>query len=350
MKRFGLTLSAVLLAAGFQAGPVSAQGKAELVTVQTGGFVRTVFDKYMYGPFAKLTGIEVVPVDMEIPDQWARIDAMLRTGKVEYDLVSSTDPDFVERADMLYKIDCNALPNFVKNGLPGSCQEFGVIRTIGTQMLIYDKDVFAEGPKNWADFWDQKKFPGARAFPDTTDRDWWLPAIALMADGVKPEDLWPLDLDRAYKKLDEIRPYVTVWWKNGNQMQQAMRSKEVVMLVGFSGRALAANKEGMKWGMVWENNLPSNGWMSIMKASPNIKSALAFLDFFYGESEGSTEFMRELHYGTGNKSALERMPPEEQIMYASHPDNYNKIIKADYKWIGENRTMLRERWNTWHAR
>jgi putative spermidine/putrescine transport system substrate-binding protein len=35
--------------------------------------------------------------------------------------------------------------------------------------------------------------------------------IALLADGVAPDKLYPLDLDRAFKKLDTIKKN-TIWW------------------------------------------------------------------------------------------------------------------------------------------
>ena len=35
---------------------------------------------------------------------------------------------------------------------------------------------------------------------------------ALVADGVPKDKLYPLDLDRAFKKLDEIKPHIKVWW------------------------------------------------------------------------------------------------------------------------------------------
>ena len=48
-----------------------------------------------------------------------------------------------------------------------------------------------------------KKFPGRRALrnhPIATLE------AALMADGVAPDKLYPLDVDRAFKKLEEIKP------------------------------------------------------------------------------------------------------------------------------------------------
>src|SRR6516165_2101981 len=50
--------------------------------------------------------------------------------------------------------------------------------------------------------------------------------FALLADGVPRDKLYPLDIDRAFKKLDRIKPHIKVWWREGNQSQQLIRDSE----------------------------------------------------------------------------------------------------------------------------
>ncbi len=38
-----------------------------------------------------------------------------------------------------------------------------------------------------------------------------------MADGVAPDALYPLDVDRAFRKLEQIKPHIAVWWTSGGQ-------------------------------------------------------------------------------------------------------------------------------------
>ena len=58
------------------------------------------------------------------------------------------------------------------------------------------------------------------------------PPIALLADGVPADKLYPIDMDRAFHKLDEIKPHITVWWTTGAQPAQLLLDKEVVMATG----------------------------------------------------------------------------------------------------------------------
>ena len=57
---------------------------------------------------------------------------------------------------------------------------------------------------------------------------------AFLADGVAPDKLYPLDLDRAFKKLDSIKADI-IWWSAGAQSQQLLASAEAPF--GSSGTA-----------------------------------------------------------------------------------------------------------------
>jgi mannopine transport system substrate-binding protein len=320
----------------------------EVVVATTGGLMRNMLEKYMYKPFQEATGTEIIPFDIEVPDQWARAEGMMRTGNVEFDIVTATGPDLIGKADMLVDIPCDKLDNVTKYGLDGACQAKGVARTTGGMVLTYNKEAFGgKEPKNWADFWDVKNFPGPRGLPDTGDRDWWVPAVALLADGVPRDKLFPMDLDRAYKKLDEIRPNITVWWKTGNQVQQIMRDKEVVMTMSYSGRSVATIKDGAPFAMAWDGALRDTGYFAILKNSPNPKGAFSFINFFYGNTDGHPEFIRNVGYATSSKAGLAKLPEEEQKLYATYPENYKLLVDPDFKWIGDHRDELRKRWTEW---
>ena len=61
--------------------------------------------------------------------------------------------------------------------------------------------------------------------------------FALVADGVPLDKVFPIDVDRAFKKLEQIKPHIKVWWTQGNQSQQLMRDGEVDMMVMWNARA-----------------------------------------------------------------------------------------------------------------
>lgn len=338
----GAAAAAAVLSFGFAARA------DEIVIAANGGTMREAREVAYYEPFTEKTGTEVIPFDIEIYDQWARVEAMRRTGKVEFDIVNASSADLIVHRDSLLPIPCAEMPNISKSALPYGCDPYAVSSHAGALLLTYNKEVFADrAPQTWADFWDVQTFPGPRALPDSGDRAWWLPAAALLADGVKKEELFPLDLDRAYRKLDEIRPHITVWWKTASQMMQIMRDKEVVMTMGFSGRAYTAISDGAPFDISWEGALHDQGYLAVLKDAPNPEKALEFLDFMYEAIDGQVYFMNKIHYATFTQEALDRVPPADLKFYATLPANAEKIARPDWEWIARNQDMLNARFNAW---
>jgi hypothetical protein len=126
-------------------------------------------------------------------------------------------------------------------------------------------------PKSWADFWDVDKFPGARAARkhpyDTLE-------FALMADGVAPEDVYPLDVDRAFKSMDRIKPHIDIWWTGGAQTSQLLKTGEVDLTFTWNGRSQVAIDDGAPVEMVWNGAMWAyEGWC-ILNGGPNVDFAV----------------------------------------------------------------------------
>ena len=96
---------------------------------------------------------------------------------------------------------------------------------------------------------------------------------ALIADGVPMDKLYPLDVDRAFKKLEELKPHVLVWWDSGAQSAQILQDGEVDMVGAWNGRIQAAMKEPNDKGgplaiTFNQQMLVSDCWL-IPKGAPN---------------------------------------------------------------------------------
>lgn len=84
--------------------------------------------------------------------------------------------------------------------VPGACQEYGLLRTVGGVVIACDTKRHPTGqhPRSWADFWNVRKFPGRRALANGGS-PLLAPAAALLTDGVPPDELFPMDLDRTFR-------------------------------------------------------------------------------------------------------------------------------------------------------
>ncbi|BBK36918.1 ABC transporter substrate-binding protein [Allostella sp. ATCC 35155] len=342
VSRRAILAGAAVLAALAQ--PAFAQ-KGEVVIATTGGLMEKSLQEHFYKRFEAETGIRVRSVPIELPDQWARAVAGARSGNVPFDIVTATPPDLVQRKDLLAKLDCARIE---PNALPNSCFEHGLMRTAGGMTLVWSSKAFpgAKAPKSWADFFDVKNFPGPRALPETGDREWWVPTMALIADGVPADKLFPLDIDRAYRKLDTIKPHVAAWWKSGDNIMQIMRGGDAVMTMSYSSRSVPLARSG-DFDFTWNGAIRDVGNWAVLKNGPNTKNAMTFLEFFVKGASEHVPFSAKVNFDSNNREAAGMIPADERKFRPSWPDNWSKLVIADYEWIAANREKLRERWTTW---
>src|SRR5918993_1067098 len=217
-------------------GVSSAAGR-DLVFTSWGGTTQEAQKKAWADPFQKSTGIRV---KLDGPTDYGKLKAMVESGNVSWDVVD-VEGDFAVAAaqqGLLEPIDFSVVdrakldPRFTSDHFVGSFYYSFV--------LGYNKSALGgKEPKSWADLFDTKAIPGKRTF-----YKWSAPGvleIALLADGVAPDKLYPLDLDRAFKKLDSIKSEI-VWWSGGAQSQQLLASGEAPLGQFWNGRVFAVQK------------------------------------------------------------------------------------------------------------
>ena len=266
---------------GFAATATAASAGPLIVTERTIAQTRTIYvntwggswtaaeEAAFFKPFSEQTGIRVRTV---APVSYAKLKAQVQSGNYEWDITSINQADLLraEREGLVEPVDWTVVkkeqlfPNAVyANGL-AYC-------ALGTN-LAYRKDKFPQGgPKSWADFWDVKKFPGNRAMLNNAVRT---VQFALVADGVAVDKVFPLDVDRAFRKLDQIKPHIKVWWTQGNQSQQLLRDGEVDMMVMWNARASELQQQGLPVELVWHGATITTTMWGVAKGAPNRKLGL----------------------------------------------------------------------------
>jgi spermidine/putrescine-binding protein len=204
---------------------------------------------------------------------------------------------------------------------------------------------FKPCPKNAKQFFDVKNFPGRRGMY----ADGWLENIiyALEADGVAPKDLFPLDLDRAFKKLNEIKPSINVFWKTGDQVMQIVRDKEVDMTIMWDGRANTLAASGTPIQLSDDGAFMDSPTFAIPKGAPNKAAAIAFISWWIDQAKGQGEFMNREHYGEPNPDAFKYVKPEVANMISTAPGNFEKLVQPDLKWVTDHQAEAVARWTEW---
>src|SRR5690606_10178398 len=128
--------------------------------------------------------------------------------------------------------------------------------------------------------------------------------FALMADGVAAKDVYdvlsqPEGVDRAFKKLDELKPNL-IWWDAGAQPLQLLSSGQVAMTASYNGRISGINKsEGKHFGFVFPGSIYAIDSWVILKDSPNKDEAMDFIAFA-SKAENMAKLPQYIAYGLPN--------------------------------------------------
>ncbi|AET93003.1 extracellular solute-binding protein [Burkholderia sp. YI23] len=316
----------------------------QIVVSDPGGPYTTAYREAFYDPFEKATGIKVVSVARE-SQPVAQFAAMVQTKNYVWDVTTltlSADIPYLEAKGLLEPIGLKAsdFPDIMPEAITPNWLGVDVYSTV----LAYRADKFKDnGPKSWADFWDVKKFPGRRCLRrsplDTLEQ-------ALLADGVPLDKLYPLDVDRAFKSLDRIKPHINIWWTSGAQAMQAIQSGDVDMISTWNGRAQAAKDAGAPVNIVWNQGLYSiEGW-GIPKGTPRADAAKQFVRFC-ADAKRQALLTRTLAYGPTNKKAFETIGKERATLLPTAPDNIRDMKLPSPQWWEENRQKVTERFNSW---
>lgn len=335
MKRVLTILALCLFAAG--------AARAETITVCSyGGTYNKAIQDVFATPFTKETGIDVVLVSFP---NYAKMKAQVESGNVEWDVVEPSIKAYALGAhDGIFEpLDLTGIPadDFVEGGV----KPFGVATIFYSHNVAYRTDVWAEGtgPKTWADVWDLKKFPGPRALKYTAYSNL---EAALLADGVAPADIYPIDVDRALKKLDEIKPQIRVFWKNGAQAQQVMRAQEADTGSFAAGRMLDIAKDGVPVAVSWEGSIVDLDYLSILKGSKHKEAAMKFIKFTT-DPKRQADFAMATYYGPSNLKAYDYIPEAKAKQMPSHPDNMKTAVIIDGEWYREHGKDVAARWEAW---
>lgn len=318
----------------------SQETEGRLVAVSTGGAFFEALQTWFFDPFMDRSKIKIDHVAAFTSDQFVKVRAMSKVGNVEWDVVTAQPESFYLERDYLERLDCSRIPNAEKYGVQGTCGEYGLLRTIGGGVITYNTEAFSDGgPQSWADFWDVVRFPGPRCLPGITPH--WMIMVALMADGVPDAELFPLDIERGIRKLEEIKPHVAVWWESGNESQNLLRQGECVMSWMWSGRALQLIKDGEPITISWNQHLPIVAYWAILKDAPNKEAAYRFLNFFMERPEAHLRFSNAITYDTSNRMATSELGTEERKLRATSQENLAKQVPTDFGWISEHKNDMR---------
>jgi putative spermidine/putrescine transport system substrate-binding protein len=311
-----------------------------------GGAWKKAIEAAFGEPFTKKTGI---PVRYQEPYNFNKMVAMHQAHAQQIDAVTVSGMEVIlaERLGMITPLDWSLIDKSVidpvqlhrPNVIGGASQSMNV--TYSTK-----KWPGADHPDSWADFWNVEKFPGQRSL--RRDALWTIEA-AVKADDVKESEFYPIDVDRAFRSLDRIKPHVRTWWTDNSQSQQLLEQEEVDLIHMTNGRATQSILDHKApFALVWNGATYSGhgeGWI-VPTGCPNPTGGMQFLNVV-GRAEYQAVFSRMLYYAPQNPKAIGLLDDRVAKLMPSYPDNEKVSHVINFAWWADNIKTVQRRFEEW---
>lgn len=283
--------------------------------------------------FTEKTGIKV---ERESPTSLGKLQSVVKAGDTSYNLIemSASNLEQAVGLGLVEELDWDVIdpdPIYDEAKHP-----YGVGYQYFNTVMAWKEDNDKK-LESWADFFDTKNFPGKRALPDWAS--YTLP-LALLADGVPPEELYPIDLDRAFKKLEEIKDDVAIWWDTGAIPIQALVNGEVEYAAVWPA-TLFDDPQGLEFS--FNQGLLKMAYFAVPKGADNYKETMAFLHELT-KAENQVKAMEIFAY-PGPSLNLEPMLPDDVAKnLITSDENYQKHVLDNPTWWNENADEVNRRW------
>jgi putative spermidine/putrescine transport system substrate-binding protein len=351
-RTWGLVLAAlaVIAVAGvglflYFRGGLPGAGR-ELVVLGFGGEFPDAQRPAYFRPFTSETEVRVRETTYD--GDYEQLEARLK-GESAPDVVQVDAAALLRgvRDGLFLPIDYDIVPK--GDLLPQAAHEFGVGTDAYSVTLGWNRKKLPEGtaPKSWADFWDVKKYPGGRSLPKGPR---FTLEIALMADGVSRAEVYQdgkLDVDRAFRKLDQIKPHVRAWWTDAGEPVRQLASGEVVMAAARGERlSAAAQQPDAAVLLTWNQGVVGIDYWAVPRAARNPEQAMRFIAYA-NKSDRQATFATLLPLGPINPKAVGHIEQGFARRLNTHPANLPQQVYLDARWWDEHGEEVSRRFERW---
>lgn len=328
-------------------GSESAGSGANSITFASyGGETQEYQDETLAVPFTEETGIEV---EHASPSSIGKLRPQVESGNVTWDVTSMGADNVAKYCGEYFEelpedlIDEEEVYGDMADAYSSDC---GVAHYTAPSIMLYNTEQFGEdAPATIADAFDTEKFPGKRIFLPNVNTG--ILEIALLADGVAVDDLYPLDVDRAFEKLDTVKDDA-IFPDTYGELQQAYASGSVAVGFATPSRAAYVIEDGAPYEPVWDKTVSMAEHFAIVKGSPNIQGAQQFLQFT-AQAEPQAAEATKTGLPPVNPNAEPDYSDVQKELDVNAPEASESIVPVDVDWWAEHTDEALERYTAWKA-
>ena len=320
---------------------------ADLTVVSHGGANKAAQVAAFYDTYQAQTGTRIVAG--EFNGEMAKVKVMVDTGSVSWDVVEMEMPELARACDEGLLEEFSPDPAVAGQLLPGAAQPCGVGFFVWSTVIAYNADKLKTAPAGWDDFWNLEKFPGKRGLRKGA---MYTLEFALLADGVPAADVYTTlatraGQDRAFAKLDQIKPSIQ-WWEAGAQPPQYLASGDVVMSSAYSGRISAVQAQS-PLRIVWNGGIYDMDAWAIPRGAKKRDEALKFINHTL-KAEQQKGYAEQIAYGPVNREALGLLSEQRVNELPTGGANLQQQLPMSASFWADHGEQLEQRFNAWAAR
>ncbi len=316
-----------------------------------GGTWREAFDEACVKPFEEKYGVTVEEEEMgdnivaqtiaQVNQDIEGIDVACGGGAADFG-------QYLGVKGAVKELDYSRIGNAEGISDDAKC-DYAVGMYICAEAFTYDNDAFPEIPEGAAGFFDTENYPGDRSIRGFAGSG--VLEQALLADGVAFEDMYPLDLDRAFAKLDTIKDSLTKFWSSGSEIVQTINDKEAVAGEYWFAHVNRAKDAGADVTMTYQDAAKFADSFSIVTNTKKEDLAYAFIDFCL-DDQVQANLCNLLGYAPIKESTLQYLDEDKQeelsCLYQSYEEGGTFWAQTEY-W-GDHFEEVSERYQLWIAK
>jgi putative spermidine/putrescine transport system substrate-binding protein len=309
----------------------------KLTVVSWGGAYQAGQSKHVWQPAAARLGLQLVE---ETYNGLADLRLRVRSGASTWDVVSigAGGAARASAEDILEALDYKAIDT--SSFVHGYAEKQWVGGDLYSTAITWNSKKYgASAPQTWADFWDVKRFPGARTY-----RNQALGHLepALMADGVPMDKVYAelstdAGLKRAVDKVAALKPNIAAFWASGAQQTQLLKDGTVDMASAWSGQIAALAKAGLPIAWTYNQAMLDADVYVVPKGASNREAAMQFLAEI-AKPQYQAAFSNAMPYGAVNSKAYDGKLISAELAQTlpSAPANLSRQLRLDPVWWRDN--------------
>ncbi|MFN8594032.1 MAG: ABC transporter substrate-binding protein [Thermomicrobiales bacterium] len=307
-----------------------------------GAGVRTAFSD----PFTAETGATIQDVT---PFNFGKFLTAMQNGNPEgYDLIwfdDDSEPFRAGEAGFLEELNYDLIPN-AKQAIDSVTQPYAVSPYVTAYQAAYRTEDYGDNPPgSWADFWDVEKFPGSRSLGT------WVGGVleaALLADGVEPDKLYPLDEERAFSKLDELKPNIRVFHdtQSSEQVQQMLTQGEISMVLTWATDFIRMHLAGEPVNVIYNQGFYFSPAVGIAKGTEYLELAHGYMNMLL-DADAQRRFVKAWLTSPSNVEAADALSDEQRASVVA--GNVDKMVALDPKYYADNLERIQELYDAWRV-